>query len=189
MWYASGMSKTEVPQRVINRVFERLGEHSPDECWPWPGGLASGYGRVGWRENYKGYWAAAHRIVWEALKGPIPEGLDLDHLCHDPETCTIASECQHRRCCNPDHLEPVTRKVNLARGGTIPARNSKITHCPKGHPYDGTNLFHDTKGRRNCRECVRARNREYYHKNRERRAEYNRQWRIKNARKKKSLGS
>lgn len=46
----------------------------------------------------------AHRAMYEQVIGPIPEGMDLDHLCRQP------------RCINPDHLEPVTRAKNLQRG-------------------------------------------------------------------------
>ena len=174
------MTNSGAPQRVVDRIFERLGNLSDNECWVWPGALASGYGRVGWRSSGKAGWAAVHRVVWEHLKGDIPEGADLDHLCHNPETCKPPMVCQHRRCCNPNHLEPVTRQINLARGGTISATNALVTHCPSGHEYSDSNTSRDKEGRRYCRECVRARNRDYYHRNKERRSEYNRQWRLKN---------
>lgn len=174
------MNENKAPKRVVDRIFERIETDANTGCWIWPGALSGGYGRIGWRDGGTPCWAQVHRIVWKALKGDISKGTDLDHLCHDPEVCTVASECRHRRCCNPDHLEPVTRKVNLARGGTIPAANSKVTHCPNGHPYDGGNLYFDKKNRRLCRECTRARNREYYHNNKERRSEYNRKWRQRN---------
>lgn len=71
-------------------------------CWEWTGSLnKGGYGQM--RLN-KTRLEMAHRVVWEELAGPIPEGLDLDHL------------CRNRKCANPDHLEPVTRSVNLRRG-------------------------------------------------------------------------
>ena len=174
------MSEINIPKRVVDRVFARIEKQPDNGCWVWPGAIASGYGRVGWRENGAADWAAVHRVVWQELRGPVPDGADLDHLCHDPSACRVAKDCQHRKCCNPDHLEPVSRKENLARGGTIPAANSIITECPSGHSYSGTNVFTDKEGRRYCRECVRARNREYYHKNKERRSAYNREWRAKN---------
>lgn len=139
-----------------------------DECWIFQGGLAGGYGRVTWAENGRMRYGLAHRVMYTHELGPIPDGLDLDHL------------CRNRACCNPDHLEPVTRQTNLLRGETIPAARAQVTHCPAGHPYSGDNLFRDKKNRRACRECVRAKNREYYWKNKERRAEYNRAWREKN---------
>lgn len=174
------MSKAKPPQRVIHRIFERIEKRPDGGCWVWPGATASGYGRIAWREDGEAHWAAVHRVVWQELRGEIPEGADLDHLCHDPSQCAAAKECPHRKCCNPDHLEPVSRKENLARGGTIPAANAVTTHCPAGHPYEGDNVFKDKEGRRYCRECVRARNRAYYHANKERRREYNREWRQRN---------
>jgi hypothetical protein len=70
-------------------------------CWLWTGAVgSSGHGRI----RPHGRLLQAHRWVYELLVGPIPEGLDLDHL------------CRIRRCVNPDHLEPVTRQLNLARG-------------------------------------------------------------------------
>lgn len=184
MRYALLMALIEVPQRVIDRIFERLGTQPEDQCWVWPGALASGYGRVGWRENGVAEWAAVHRIVWQVFHGEISAGSDLDHLCHDPKTCKPPTVCLHRRCSNPKHLEPVTRQENLARGGTVPAARAAVTHCPAGHEYSGGNLYTDKLERRFCRECVRVRNRAYYHKNKERRSEYNRQWRLKNIGKK-----
>ena len=99
---------------------------------------------------------AAHRFAYEMLVGPIPEGLDLDHL------------CRVRHCVNPNHLEPVTRSENLRRGirprlpqnDRIGDKNRAKTHCPKGHPYDEANtLMHywkrENSMRRLCRTCHR----------------------------------
>jgi hypothetical protein len=70
-------------------------------CWEWLLYINDdGYGeiRVGSRSSYP-----AHRYVYELCKGPIPEGLPLDHT------------CVNRKCVNPAHLEPVTNAVNAAR--------------------------------------------------------------------------
>lgn len=121
------------PQDVVDRIIVQ-----GDECWLLPyQAHKSGYVRVGRT------CTAAHRIVYEYFRGAIPAGLILDHL------------CRNRACCNPDHLEPVTQKENLNRGIH---RNSVKTHCPKGHPYEGANLFYDA-GKRKCRECVNAKGR------------------------------
>ncbi len=80
----------------------------------------------------------AHRWSYEYHVGPIPEGLEIDHL------------CRNRLCVNPDHLEPVTTQENLRRShgnGTKPT-------CPAGHPYNGANL-RTYRGSRLCRECRR----------------------------------
>lgn len=109
-------------------------------CWLWTASVSTaGYGQ---------FWtgrriAAAHRIAYEEFVGPIPEGLQLDHL------------CRNRGCVNPAHLEPVTCRENLMRGDTPAARQLRRTHCPSGHPYAGDNLY-VYKGERRCRECGRA---------------------------------
>jgi hypothetical protein len=89
--------------------------------------------------------ARAYRITYETLVGPVPNGLELDHL------------CRVRACVNPGHLEPVTHRVNTLRGETVAARNARATHCPAGHPYDEVNTYADRLGRRSCRECCRRR--------------------------------
>lgn len=159
------------PERVVERILSKIDRSDPDVCWIWPAGkYASGYGHVGWRENYAQFGGATHRIVYEALVGPIPEGMDLHHKCHDPNECQPeeASDCPHRPCCNPAHLEPVSRKVNLLAGGTVPARRAAITACPQGHPYDEANTKRDKLGRRSCRTCANKRSRDYYYANQER---------------------
>lgn len=110
------------------------------DCWYWTGYTRKdGYAPA----NYQGKRWAAHRLVWTLLVGPIPEGLQLDHL------------CRVRHCVNPDHLEPVTPAENTRRG----ARATKMA-CPQGHPYEGDNLM-IVAGERFCRTCHRARNRAY----------------------------
>jgi HNH endonuclease len=82
-------------------------QREPDGCWTWLGTL-SGSGRsralaYGYVRRH-GRMQPAHRAYWEVLHGPVPDGLELDHL------------CRNRHCVNPDHLEPVTRLENIARG-------------------------------------------------------------------------
>lgn len=122
---------------------------APSGCLEWTGGLnGSGYGQfyVGMEKNPntgKGY---AHRWAYEHFVGAIPEGLHLDHL------------CRNRKCCNPNHLQPVTMLENIRRGVGPSSRNARKTHCPKGHEYSGDNLYeHPRKNMRYCRTCNRAR--------------------------------
>ncbi len=96
-----------------------------------------GYG-LAW---HKGHNNLAHRRVYELLRGPIPEGLTLDHLCRE------------RSCVNPDHLEPVTFRENIRRGQSPPGINSRMTHCKNGHPLSGDNIRIETSGGRRCRTC------------------------------------
>jgi hypothetical protein len=85
-----------------------------------------------------------HRVAYELLVGPIPEGLELDHL------------CRNTRCVNPEHLEPVTGRENLMRAvSSWAAKNAAKTHCPQGHPYDEENTKVKRDGGRACRACGR----------------------------------
>lgn len=101
----------------------------------------------------------AHRFAYELIRGKIPEGLDIDHL------------CRNRQCVNPEHMEPVTPRENTIRGDTIPAHNLKKTHCPKGHPLSGDNLVKSPSiiklGYRWCKTCMNARRLALYYRNRE----------------------
>ena len=117
-------------------------------CWLWTGAtISSGYGQF----RFKGRQIVAHRWAYEDAFGPIPKGLDLDHL------------CRNRNCVRPSHLEPVTRRENVLRGEGLAAQNAVKTHCPQGHPYTGDNLYVQPGGGRRCRTCHRERSiRRYY---------------------------
>src|SRR5437868_94079 len=95
------------------------------KCWTWHGGKCwSGkrkYPRFSWREGRKSVHRLAHRLAYSSIKGEIPLGLVVDHL------------CRNTLCVNPDHLEAVTQRENVLR------HTRTITHCPKGHPYSVEN--------------------------------------------------
>ena len=108
-------------------------------CWTWLWHKdRSGYGTVFW----KGRGQSVHRVMYELVNGPVPLGLELDHL------------CRNRACFNPQHLEPVTHRENMVRGYGWAGRNNRKTHCPSGHPYDDENTYRTKDGRR-CRACHR----------------------------------
>lgn len=98
-----------------------LHHSSPDECWLWPhADNGYGYGRIRWgNDGYgsgPGRIVLGHRLAYELLVGPIPDGLTLDHLCHTNDAnCDGRGGCLHRQCVNPGHLEPVTPSVNHSR--------------------------------------------------------------------------
>jgi hypothetical protein len=107
----------------------------------------------------------AHRYAYEIEIGEIPEGLVIDHLCHNPHECPPSSDCPHRKCVNPSHLKAVPNADNVRRGGTgwkFGTQQLAKTHCPQGHPYDEANTGRDRLGRRSCRTCSRARGRARY---------------------------
>lgn len=126
-------------------------------CWRWlRAPMADGYGRV----YHNGKTVKAHRYVYEQIRGPIADGLDLDHVCHNTDpACPGGRTCIHRRCVNPDHLEPVPTRVNILRGKTPAAINRAKTHCSNGHPFDESNTYLVvTKTgirQRRCKICIR----------------------------------
>lgn len=128
----------------MERFWSKVDRKGPDECWLWLASTSVGYGQ---------FWMAskmrkAHRVSYELLVGPIPDGLVIDHLCRTP------------RCVNPRHLEPVTNTENLRRGEHRSGNTDK-THCPAGHPYDAENTHiqvdrtRDHTPYRVCRACRR----------------------------------
>lgn len=107
-------------------------------CWEWTSGrTAAGYGRFYLAKRKPVY---AHRYTWELLRGSIPDGLQIDHL------------CRNRACCNPDHLEPVTNRENGLRGVGAAAVNARKTHCKHGHEFTPENTYEGPRGRQ-CRRC------------------------------------
>ena len=113
-------------------------------CWLWTAGTRSGYGKF----SVKGRAFGAHRWLYERLVGPIPEGLQLDHL------------CRVRACVNPKHLEPVTHRVNTLRGYGACAVHARKTHCKQGHEFSEANTIFLRKGGRKCKSCKRRWGRE-----------------------------
>lgn len=133
------------PRPLSERLMGKFEPEPNSGCWLWTAAVAgSGYGHIG---NRPGGNKSAHRAMYELLVGPIPDGLELDHL------------CRVRICVNPAHLEPVTRYTNMLRGNTFTRRNAAVTHCPYGHPYDDVNTYRlpAHPNQRVCRQCKRRR--------------------------------
>lgn len=119
-----------------------------ETCWNWTGSrLPTGYARFwGGKERGPCY---GHRFSYEMHVGPIPDGMQLDHL------------GRVRACCNPEHLEPVTCRENLIRGDTRTAREAAQICCVHGHPFSEANTRITALGKRACRACDRDRARAY----------------------------
>lgn len=133
--------------RLPQHFWSKVCINSVTGCWEWTAGTRRrGYGRFGSKANQR----ASHRVAYEALVAPIPEGLQLDHLCRVPG------------CVNPAHLEPVTGPENTKRGAEARAaageklRRAKKTHCKNGHEYTPENTYFSPRAeRRVCRTCQR----------------------------------
>ncbi|MEU7163131.1 HNH endonuclease signature motif containing protein [Streptomyces morookaense] len=126
-----------------DRFLSKVGDTGAG-CWEWAGTRTlQGYGQF-WLDGRNQY---AHRIAYEVVVAPIPDGLVIDHL------------CRNRACVNPGHLEPVTNRTNLLRGVGFAAAKARQTHCIRGHRFDTANTRRATNGTRKCRACDRERHR------------------------------
>lgn len=117
---------------------------SESGCWNWsPISRADGYGAY-YTGNRR--MSLAHRVAYAAIRGEIPAGLQIDHL------------CRNRSCVNPDHLEPVSHRENIIRGVSPSAVNGSKDHCKRGHALTPENVheYHRRGGvTRVCRACMR----------------------------------
>lgn len=135
---------------VIDRLMRRLVLDVATGCLNWTGCInEDGYGVISVPPRGKN--RGTHIVAYEEEKGPVPEGLELDHT------------CENRRCCNLDHLEPVTHLENVRRG-RAGLEQSLRTHCPQGHAYDEANTCIKANGKRRCRTCQREAKARYYAK-------------------------
>jgi hypothetical protein len=131
------------------RFWTKVDRNGPNGCWLWLGAPnGSGYGQFFVRRKH----LTAHRVAFLLARKvhEIPDDLVLDHL------------CRNKLCVNPDHLEMVTERENIVARGIGPtAKNAAKTHCPMGHEYTSENT-RLRRGKRECRECVRAQQREQW---------------------------
>lgn len=136
------MTPDLLPERIASKI-----QIDANGCWLWMGSKTrKGYGMVSWLAKNR----AVHRFAYLHLVGPVPDGLQLDHI------------CRVRHCMNPSHLEPVTAMENTYRGESFAAVNASKTHCPSGHEYTPENTYSRPGSRaRYCRTCHNTHSRKY----------------------------
>lgn len=124
----------------LERFMDFVSPEPNTGCWLWMGQLSNvGYGLFNLDYRIRN----AHRVAYELVKGAIPDGLVLDHLCRVPS------------CVNPDHLEPVAQRENVLRGISLAACRAAMTHCLRGHVLSEENLYR-YKTQRRCKTCFLA---------------------------------
>jgi hypothetical protein len=136
-----GSAARRMPTPDWDRFWAKV--EKTDGCWRWTAAtIHDGRGRFNLSNPKRvGY---AYRIAYEWLVGPVPEGLELDHLCRNPN------------CVNPAHLEPVTHQENLRRAPDAQFYvNARKTHCPRRHEYTVDNTGWSKRWTRYCKACTR----------------------------------
>lgn len=125
------------------RLWSRVKRGDPDACWLWLGSRRhNGYGRIIHKKKH----LLVHRVAYELTFGPIPEGLQIDHV--------KARGCTNRHCVNPAHLEAVPNRINVLRGDSPPARQHRSDTCARGHDKAVFGSL-DRLGKQRCNACRR----------------------------------
>ena len=135
----------DLPENIKRRFLTKV--NKTDDCWLWegrvnPGGMGQFRIAPKSKGNQTGCRLDVHKLIYLWFKGPIHNGMEIDHLCRVPT------------CVNPDHLDPVTHLENMHRGvAAVGTHHSRKTHCIHGHPFNDENTYW-WRGKRVCRACV-----------------------------------
>ncbi len=144
--------------RTLARFMSKV-QVQPNGCLYWTGHIRDdGYGQFSVDRSNQ----LAHRVSYIHFVGPVPDGLELDHLCHTRDLgCPGGPSDMHRRCVNWTDLEPVTGEVNRLRGRSLYTLNAMKTYCPSDHEYTAENTYTSPDGSRECRICRAERAKEW----------------------------
>lgn len=150
------MGKTRIFSDDRARLLSKIDQSGgSDVCWPFTGARTGhGYGNFFMGGKYLG----AHRAAWILMIGSIPQGLEIDHVCHNEDRgCAGGATCRHRSCANWEHhLRLVTHRDNGLSG-----RSGPVDQCLRGHAYDELNTY-IYEGHKFCRACRRVDDPERY---------------------------
>lgn len=140
------LAREYLMKRTLQERFKSRFQKPESGCWLWAGHIdRDGYGKFTFAvPGSKIRNTGAHRLSYEIYVGPIPEGLQIDHL------------CRTRNCVRPDHLEPVTGKENTRRSPKRFVKGELRSHCKNGHSLSGSNLGTRPDGYRRCHACMRG---------------------------------
>jgi hypothetical protein len=125
---------------LAERFFPKVERIPFSTCWLWNAAVnKEGYGEIKAEQGNKKY--KAHRVAYELYKGPIPDGLVIDHI------------CRNTSCVNPDHLRAITKVENTMIGFGYMAKLARRDCCNHGHPFTAENTISKNGKRRKCRTC------------------------------------
>jgi hypothetical protein len=140
---------------LLKRLYSNFNVLDQESCWEWNGVISKeGYGILRRTLNNKVYGILAHRLSWFTQYGKIPDGMVIDHTCHDPSTCVNGFECKHRSCVNPNHLQLTSVKDNVRKGSNV---RSNVGICKNNiHKWIPENVKTWRNGKTVCLPCHRA---------------------------------
>lgn len=154
--WAAKMQQKSIPQlspEQLDKFWYRVEVHQPSGCWQWRGTIERwGYGQFSLGKKAGKF--RAHRVAYSVLIGPVPDGMQLDHL------------CRNNGCVNPDHLQVTTGRINTLRGYGTSGMNARKTHCKRGHELSGDNIY-QYGNRRSCKLCKTVTSRAAYSRRKE----------------------
>jgi hypothetical protein len=137
-WEARKVCSRECRPSVAERLWTNVRIAGSDDCWPWLGSVTgSNHGTI---RTARSRSDPVHRVAWEMLKGPIPDGLEIHHRCENPI------------CCNTAHMELLTHGDH-ARVSDGAAYLRERDACKHGHPFDERNTYRMPNGARACKVC------------------------------------